>query len=81
MQNLGGKTLLFAQQAQQQMLSADVLVVQALGFFRAIGQHPLAFVAERQIHRSGHLLANGSVRFNLFANGFDGGMGPQETIR
>ena len=70
MQDLGGETLLFAQQAQQQMLGADVLVIQALGFFGAIGQHALAFVAQRQIHRSGHLLANGGVRLDLLADGF-----------
>ena len=54
-QNFGGEALLFAQQAQQQVLGADVLVVQALGFFGAVGQHALAFVAERQIHGSGNL--------------------------
>ncbi len=81
MQDFGGKTFLFAQQAEQQMLGADVLVIQALGFFGAIGEHTLAFVAEREIHRGGHLLPNGGVRFNLLANGFDGGVGPQEPIR
>ena len=80
-QNLGGETLLFAQQSEQQMLGADVLVIQPLGFFGAIGQHALALMAERKIDRSGHLLANGGVRFNLLANGFDGGVRPQETIR
>ena len=80
-QDLGGKAFLFPQQAQQQMLGTDVLVIQALGFFGAIGEHALALVAERQIHRSGHLLPNGGVGFNLLANGFNGGMGPQETIR
>ena len=58
MQNLGGEALLLAQQAEQQVLGADVLVVQALGLLGAIGQHALAFVAERQIHRSGNLFAD-----------------------
>ena len=49
LQNLRGKALLFAQQAQQQMFGADVLVAQPLGLFRRIGQHPLALVRERQV--------------------------------
>ena len=81
MQDLGGEALLLAQQAEQQVLGADVLVVQALGFFRAIGQHALAFVAERQIDRGGNLLANGGVSFDLLADGFHRGVRTQETVR
>ena len=80
-QDFGGEALLFAQQAEQQMLGADVLVVQPLGFFRAIGQHALALVAQRQIHRSGNLLADGGVAFDLLADGFDGGVRAQEAVR
>ena len=79
-QDLGGEALLLAQQAQQQVLGADVLVVQAFGLFRAIGQHALAFVAQRQIHRSGNLFANGGVAFDLLANGFHRGVRPQKTV-
>ena len=79
-QDFGGEALFFAQQAEQQMLGADVLVVQPLGFFGAIGQHALAFVAERQIDGSGNLFANGGVPFDLLADGFDGGVRPQEPV-
>ena len=80
MQDLGGEALLFAQQAQQQVLGADVLVVQALGFFGAIGQHALALVAQRQIHGGGNLFANRGVAFDLLADGFDRRVRPQKTV-
>ena len=80
-QNLGGKALLFAQQAEQQMLGADVLVVQPLGFLGAIGQHALALVAQRQIDRGRNLLADGGVAFDLLANRFDRRVGAQKAIR
>ena len=79
-QNLGREALLFAQQAQQQVFGADVLVVQAFGLFRAIGQHALALVAQRQIHRSGNLLADGGVPFDLLADGFHRRVRPQEAV-
>ena len=60
-QNLGGEAFLFAQQTQQQMLGADVLVAEPLGFLGAIGQHALALVAQRQIDGRGNLLANRGV--------------------
>ncbi len=80
-QNLGGEALLLAQQPEQQVLGADVLVVEPLGLLGAVGQNALALVAERQIHRGGNLLANRGVRFNLLANRFDGGVRPQEPVR
>ena len=79
-QNLGGEALLFAQQAQQQVLGPDVLVAQPLGFFGAVGQHALAFVAEGQVHRSGDLLADGGVSFDLLADGFHRRVGTQEPV-
>ena len=79
-QNLGGEALLFAQQAQQQVLGADVLVVEPLGLFGAIRQHALALVAQRQIHRSGNLLANGGVPFDLLADGFHRRVRTQEAV-
>ena len=79
-QDLGGEALLFAQQAEQQVLGADVLVVQALGFLGAIRQHALALVAERQIDRGRNLLADGGVAFDLLADGFDGRVRPQKAV-
>src|ERR1022692_751115 len=78
--DLGGEAFLFAQQAQQQVLGADVLVIEALGLFGAIGQDALAFVAQRQIHGGGNLFANGGMAFDLLANGFDGRVRPQEAV-
>ena len=75
MQNLGGKALFFAQQTQQQMLGANVLVGKAFGLFRGVGEHALAFVAQRQVHGGGNLLANGGVTFDLFSDGFDRSVG------
>ena len=70
-QNLGGEALLFAQQTQQQVLGANVLVGEALSLFRGIGEHTLTLVAQREIDRSRYLLADGGVAFDLFPNGFD----------
>ena len=80
-QDLGGEALLLAQQAEQQMLGADVLVIQPLRFFGAIGQHALALVAQRQIHRGRDLLANRGVRFDLLADGLDRRVRAQEAVR
>jgi hypothetical protein len=55
MQDFGGEALLFAQQPSSKMLGADVLVIQALGFFGAVGENALALVAQRQIDRSRNL--------------------------
>ena len=81
MQDFGGETLFFAQQAEQQVLRADVLVIQPFGFFGAVGQNTLAFVAERKIDRSGNLLANRGVAFDLFPDGIDGRVRPQKPVR
>ena len=62
------------------MLGADVLVAQALGFFRRIGQHALALVRKRQIDGGRDLLANGGVRFDLLADRFHRGVRAQEAV-
>ena len=54
---LSGEGFLLAKQAQEEMRRADVLVVEPLRLVGAIGQHTLALVAERKIHRGRHLLA------------------------
>jgi hypothetical protein len=74
------KALLFPQQSEQQVLRADVLVIQPLRFLRAIRQHALALVAQRQVDRSRYLLANRGVPFNLLPNGIDSRMRPQEPV-
>ena len=80
MKNLGGEALFFAQQAKQQMFGSDVLVIEPLGFFRSIGQHAFALVAQRQVDRRGNLLARRCMAFDLFANRFDGRMGPKKPV-
>ena len=80
LQNLRGKALLFAQQAQQQMFGADVLVAQPLGFFRGIGQHPLALVRKRQVDAGRNLLADGGVRLNLLPDRLHRGVRAQEAV-
>ena len=79
-QDLGGEALFLAQQAEQQVLGADVLVVQPLRFFGAVGQHALALMAQGQIHRRGNLFADGGVAFDLLADGFHGGVRAQKTV-
>ena len=81
MQDLRREALFLAQQAEQQVLSADVLVVQALGFFGPIGEHALAFVAERQIDRGGNLFPNGGVPFDLLADGLHRRVRTQKAVR
>ena len=44
-QDLGGETLLFSQQAQKQVLGPDVTMGEALGLLGGIGQNPFAFIA------------------------------------
>jgi hypothetical protein len=62
------------------MLGADVLVIQPFGFFRTVRQDTLAFVAQRQIHRSGNFLTGRGVAFDLLTNGIHGGMRTQEAV-
>src|SRR5579863_820427 len=57
-----------------------MLMGKALGFFRGIGQHPFAFLAQRQIDGRGYLFAHRRAPFNLLANRFDGGVRTQEAI-
>ena len=80
MQNFGGKAFFFAEQSEQQMLGADVLVRKALGLFGGVGEHALAFVAQGKIDRGGNLFADGGVTFDLLADRFHRGMRAQKTI-
>ncbi len=80
LQDLRGKALFLAQQAQQQMLGPDVLVAQPLGLLGRIGQHALALVGERQVHAGGDFFADGGVRLNLLANRLHRGVRAQEAV-
>ena len=80
MQNLSRKTLFFAQQSQQQVLGANVLVRKPFRLFGGIGQHALAFVAQGKIDRSGNLFPDRGVTFDLFPDRFHRRMRAQKTI-
>ena len=79
-ENLGGEAFFFTQEAEQQMLGADVLVAEALCLFGSVGEDPLALVGERKINGGGDLLANRGVLFDLLADGLDGCVGAKKTI-
>ncbi len=81
MEDFGGEALFLAQQAKQQVFGTNVLVREALGFLGPIGEHALAFVAERQIDRSGYLFPRRCMPFDLFADRLDGGVRAQKTVR
>src|SRR4029077_14712515 len=79
-QNLRTKTFFFAQNSEQQVFRAHVFYAQAFRFLTSHIQDAFAFRAERNFHGSGDALANSDARFNLFANGLDGSLLPQEAI-
>src|SRR5215472_4295859 len=62
------------------MLGADVPVAQPFCLFSGISEDALAFVAQRKIDRRGNFLPDGSVPFNLLADGFDRSMRAQKTV-
>jgi hypothetical protein len=62
------------------MLCADVLVGEPLSFLCRVGEDTFAFVGEGKIDRGRYLLSDGSVAFNLLADGFHRGVRPQKAI-
>ena len=62
------------------MFGPNVPVREPFRLFGGIGQHALAFIAQRQIHRSRNLLPNRGVTLDLLADGFDRGVRAQKTI-
>src|SRR6185437_1339790 len=80
MQDFGGETFLFAEQAEQEVLRADVLVIQTFRFFGAIGEDALALMTEGEVDGGGHLVADGCVAFDLLADRFDGCVGTQKPV-
>ena len=79
-EDFGGEALFFAQEAEEQMFGANVLVGEALGLFRGIGQHTLAFIGEGEIDGGRDLLADGGVAFNLFTDGLDGSVRAKKAV-
>ena len=63
---------LFAQDAEQQVLGADVVVQQPVGFFGRELQDALGFRAERNLDRGRDLLAEHRAPFDFLADAFEG---------
>src|SRR5205823_2597565 len=74
------KAFFFPEQAQQQVLGADVLMIQTLGFLGAVSQHALALVAERQIDRRRNLFPNRGMPFDLFPDRIDSRMRSEKPV-
>ena len=72
--------LLLAQQAQKNVLRADVLVEHLLGFLRRIGEDALGFHRQRDLDRRGDLLANPGPGFDLAANFLGLDLGPGQEL-
>jgi len=79
-QNLRAEALLFAQDAKEQMLGADVLVPEALGFFRRHIKDAFALRAEGHFDGGRDALADGDTGFDLFAYGLDRALLAEETV-
>ena len=77
-QDGGGHRALFAQDAEQQVLGADVVVQQPIGFFGRELQDALGFGAEGNFDRRGHLLAKDGAAFDFLANIFERQVGARE---
>ena len=73
-QDGGGHRALFAQDTEQQVLGPDVVVQEAVGFFRCKLQHPLGFRAERNLDRGRDLLAEDRPAFDFLTDVFQGEM-------
>ena len=67
-QDRRGDRALFAQEAEQQVLGADVGVQQPVGFFGRELQHALGVRAEGDVDRRRDLLAEDRAAFNLLAD-------------
>ena len=67
-QDGGRDRALLAQDAEQQVLGADVVVQQAIGLFGRELEHALGFRAERDLHRGGDLLPEHGAPFDFLAD-------------
>ena len=70
-ENRGGHRALLAQDAEQQVLGADVVVEQPVGLLGGELQHALRLGAERDLHRRGDLLAEDRAAFDFLADVFE----------
>src|SRR5882724_5580978 len=63
------------------MLSSNMFMGKSFRFLGSVCQHTLALITKRKIHRSGNLLPNCGVPFNLLADRLHRSMRPQEAVR
>src|SRR6266849_10325497 len=80
MQDGRGEALLFAQQSEKQMFGTDVFVIKPLGLLGAIGEHPLALMAQREVDGSRHLFPQRGVGFDLFSDRFHRRAGAEKAV-
>ena len=71
-ENFCGDRFVFAQDAQQQMLGADVPVLQAFAFVCGKAQDALGADRQRQVNGSRDLITQRRAPFDLFADRLDG---------
>ena len=62
---------LFSQKSKQEVLGADVPVLQAVALFMREGQDSLCLGRQREFYRGGNLFSQQRAAFDLFANRLD----------
>ncbi len=62
------------------MFRADMFYAQALRFFTSHIKDAFAFGAEGDLYGRGDALADGDARLDLFADGLNGSLLPQEAV-
>ncbi len=78
-QDGGGHRPLFAQDPEQEVLGADVVVEQPIGLFRGELEDPLGFRAERDLDRRRNLLPEHRPPLDLLADAFERQVGTREN--
>ena len=73
--DFGGNRFLFAQEAEQDVLGPDMLVLEPVGLLGGRIERSLALVGKGKVHGSGDLLANERAAFDFLSNAVDGGIG------
>ena len=75
-----GHAFFFAKDSKQQMLGADVTVIEPFGFLSRVSKNTFAFVRKREIDGRRDFLPNRGSTLNFLANALDRRVVSQETI-
>ncbi len=78
-QDGGRDRALLAQDAEQEVLGADVVVQQPVGLFGRVLEHALGLGAERNLHRGGHLFAKDRPALDVLPDAFQGEVRAREN--